>query len=282
VIQLLDNPKRITPCALNLGIARARGTIIMRMDGHAYFPSNYIPDLVECLERTGADRVGGVRKVLPADATATARAIAAVLAHPFGIGDAPYRRLDATEPRQDDLVPLGCFRRDVFARVGMFDEELVRSQDHEFDCRLLKAGGIQLLVPGVVSYYYARRSLRQLARMYYQYGYFKPLVARKVGRITKLRQLAPTLFVSGVITTGLLAPWVSAARVPLVVLVTTYLAANLACSTVVLLRSGVAVGLAAAAAFAVVHASYGLGFLRGILDFLILRRPGVTAVPLTR
>ena len=35
MIRLLDNPKRITPCALNLGISQARGTIIMRMENRA-------------------------------------------------------------------------------------------------------------------------------------------------------------------------------------------------------------------------------------------------------
>src|SRR6266576_6173949 len=59
VIQLLDNPKRITPHALNLGITRAQGAIIMRMDAHAHYPPNYVADLVDWLERTGADYVGG-------------------------------------------------------------------------------------------------------------------------------------------------------------------------------------------------------------------------------
>src|SRR5438445_576499 len=152
VIQLLDNPNRTTPCALNLGISRARGTIIMRMDAHAEYPPNYIADLVAWLERTGADNVGGACLTLPADATATARAIAAALAHPFGIGNARFR-LGTDEPRDVDTVPFGCFRRDVFERVGLFDEELVRNQDDEFNFRLLRAGGRVLLVPGAVCRY---------------------------------------------------------------------------------------------------------------------------------
>lgn len=158
VIRLLDNPKRITPCALNLGISRARGTIIVRMDAHASYPPNYVADLVDWLERTGADNVGGAWVTLPGGDTATARAIAAALSHPFGIGNARYR-LGTTELREVDTVPFGCFRRDVFDRVGLFDEELVRNQDDEFNFRLLRAGGRILLVPGVVSHYYARRTL---------------------------------------------------------------------------------------------------------------------------
>src|SRR5438093_7105727 len=129
---------------------------------------------------TGADNVGGAWLTAPGDATVAARAIALALAHPLGIGNARYR-LGTNEQRDVDTVPFGCFRREVFERVGLFDEELVRSQDDEFNFRLLKAGGRVLLVPGAVACYRARRSVLQLARMFYQYGYFKPRVAAKVG-----------------------------------------------------------------------------------------------------
>ncbi len=268
-IRLLDNPRRITPCALNLGISQAGGAIIFRMDAHDRYPMNYIGDLVAWLERTGADHVGGVRVTLPADGTAVARAIALALAHPFAVGSPGYRR-GTPEPREEGTAPLGCYRREVFARVGLFDEELVRNQDAEFDFRLRKAGQRMLV------------SLLQLARMYYQYGYFHPLVARKAGRITTRRQLVPPLFVTGLITTGLLAPWFAAARVAWALVLGAYATATVACSTVVLLRHGVRVGLVIPAAFAVVHVSYGLGFLRGVWDFLVLRRPAPVSVPLSR
>src|SRR5207302_680738 len=83
----------------------------------------------------------------------------------------------------------------VFDRIGVFDEELVRNQDDELNARLLKQGGRIMLIPEVVSHYYARGSLGQVARMFYQYGYFKPLAAWKVGQIMTLRQVVPALFV---------------------------------------------------------------------------------------
>lgn len=284
VIQLVDNPKRITPCALNIGISRARGTIIMRMDAHASYPPNYVADLVAWLERTGADNVGGAWVTLPASATVTARAIAAVLAHRFGIGDARYR-LGTSAPREVDTVPFGCFRREVFEQVGLFDEELVRNQDDEFNFRLLRAGGRVLLVPGVVSYYYARRSLRQLARMFYQYGFFKPLVALKVRRIMTLRQIVPAVFVLSVVLTGLASPWVPAARALAVLVLGPYLALDGACALVLAWRHGMRVGLAAAGVFPALHFCYGVGFLRGVLALLTRarRRPmDLRAMPLSR
>ena len=273
-VRLVDNPNRVTPCALNIGIAQARGAIIMRMDAHAQYPPNYIADLVDWLARTGADNVGGAWLTLPSDTTVTARAIAAVLAHPFGIGNARYR-LGTKEPRDVDTVPFGCFRREVFERVGMFDEELVRNQDDEFNFRLLRAGGRVVLVPGVVCSYYARRSVRQVARMFYQYGYFKPLVALKIGRIMTLRQLVPALFVLSVLVTGLAAPWVGPARQLGALILGPYLALAGACALALGWRHGARVGLAATRIFPVVHVCYGLGFLQGALALVrrMTRRP---------
>lgn len=261
-IRLLDNPKRITPHALNLGITRAGGAIIMRMDAHASYPPTYVGDLVEWLDRTGADYVGGAWVTLPGDATPTARAIAAVLAHPFGIGDSRYR-LGTNEVREVDSLPFGCFRRELFERLGLFDEELVRNQDEEFSFRVIRAGGRVLLVPGVVCSYYARRSLRQVGRMFYQYGLFKPLVALKIGRIMTLRQVVPGAFVLSVLLTVLAAPWSAAARALAAVILGTYLAVSAGCALALGRRHGARVGLAAAAVFSVVHVCYGYGFLRG-------------------
>jgi glycosyltransferase involved in cell wall biosynthesis len=270
VIQLVDNPKRITPCALNLGIIQARGSIIMRMDAHAQYPPNYIGDLVAWLGHTGADSVGGAWLTLPGAATITAHAIAAALAHPFGIGNA-YYRLGTKEPREEPGA-FGCFRREVFQRVGLFDEELVRNQDDEFNSRLLRAGGRLLLVPGVVTRYYARESLGKLWRMFFQYGYFKPLVARKVGAIVRSRQLVPPLFVASVLLAALLAPWLGAARLLLPLELGMYAAADLIVSVVLARRKGLLVGITSSVVFPVLHTSYGVGYLLGTLDFLIRRR----------
>jgi len=283
-IQLLDNPKRTTPHALNLGITRARGTIIMRMDAHASFPSNYIADLVDWLERTGADYVGGAWVTLPGDTTAMARAIAAVLAHPFGIGDCDYR-LGTQQLREVDSLPFGCFRRELFERLGLFDEELVRNQDEEFSFRVLRAGGRVLLVPGVVCSYYARPSLRQLGRMFYQYGLFKPLVALKIGRIMTLRQVVPAAFVLSVVLTALGAPWVAAARVLAGLILGSYVALCAGCALALGWRHGPRVGLAVVAVVPTVHVSYGCGFLRGAWALLARSRSSgfdMRSTPLSR
>jgi glycosyltransferase involved in cell wall biosynthesis len=281
-VTVVDNPDRITPCALNVGIRAARGDILVRMDAHASFPPDYITRLTEWLLRSGADNVGGVCETIPASDAPVARAIARALSHPLGVGNA-YFRIGVSEPRWVDTVPFGCYRREVFGRVGFFDEELVRNQDDEFNHRLLAAGGRILLVPDVVSTYRARGTLRQLGRMYYQYGYFKPLAVRKLGHLPTVRQLAPAALVLGFISTALLSPSFGLMRVGFAALALSYAVPILAAAAAT--RGSLAFRAALAAALPVLHFSYGIGYLRGAVRFLLFRKRSTrmaAAVPLSR
>ncbi len=291
--RLLSNEKRTAPAALNLGIAAARGTVILRMDAHVDYPVDYIRSLVRLLAEKGADNVGGVCLTLPANDSAVARAIALGMSHPLGVGNSHFR-IGSAEERWVDTVPFGCYRREVFDRIGRFDEELVRNQDDELNLRLIKHGGRILLSPRVVCKYFARDSLVKLWQMYYQYGYFKPLVVRKVGGVMTLRQLAPPLLVLGLAVTavaGLLGlavlpfPWKLVAPLAFALLAGGYLLAIGACAAGVARKHGLAVATALVAVFLALHAGYGIGYLRGVAEFLVLRRGrhgDAASVPLTR
>jgi glycosyltransferase involved in cell wall biosynthesis len=283
-IRQLDNPARTAPAALNAALRVIRGDIVMRMDAHVAYPPQYIPQLIAALQETGADGVGCVIETRPGGTGVVARAIALALAHPFGVGNS-YFRIGARQRRLVDTVPFGCYRRDIFTRHGVFDEQLVRAQDEEFNYRVNRGGGRIMLVPEVVAQYFARRTLRQVARMYYQYGYFKPWVARKVGRIMTMRQLAPAALLTALITSGL----GTLAITPLVLLfggiVTLYGAAIVAFAARAAPAHGVRCALALAAVFPALHFSYGAGFLVGTASLLRsdgapLRDPA--ALPLSR
>jgi glycosyltransferase involved in cell wall biosynthesis len=171
-IRLLDNGLKITPAGMNIGIRSAKGRIVMRMDAHSVYPSDYISKVVSWLTKTNADNVGGVCITQPANPTSKAWAIALALSHPWGVGNSHFR-IGAAEPMWVDTVPFGCYKREVFEKIGLFNEALVRNQDDEFNHRLIKHGGRILLVPEIISFYTARESFGQVWRMYYQYGYFK-------------------------------------------------------------------------------------------------------------
>ena len=164
-IKLLDNPKRIAPAALNIGIRASSGDIIMRLDAHAKYPANYFSLLVSKLKESGADNVGGVCRTLPAKDTSVCRAIAHAMSSPFGMGNS-YFRIGSDHEMWVDTVPFGCFKREIFDKIGLFDEELVRNQDDEFNGRIIKNGGRILLLPQVVVDYFARDSLTKTAKMF--------------------------------------------------------------------------------------------------------------------
>lgn len=283
-LRLIDNPRRTKPAALNAGIRMARGDVVVIMDAHTMYPAGYVSSLVGWLERSGADNVGGAWLIRPANEGRMARAIAAALSHPFGAGNA-YYRIGAEQPRLVDTVPFGCYRRDVFDRIGGFDEELVRNQDDELNMRLVKAGGRILLVPEVKAEYVARESLGKLARMNYQYGYYKPLAALKLGRVYSWRQVVPAAFVLGVLAAVGLALVFPGARLPAIGLLGTYAVATATAAVVAHGRLGFGCRALLCLAFPTMHASYGVGYLAGALA--VCRRGAKArresaAVPLTR
>ena len=195
-IRIIDNPQRIVPVALNIGIKESKGEVVIRLDAHAEIPNNYFSELVKNLKDLNADNVGGVCRTLPANDTDTCIAIANVLSSSFGMGNS-YFRIGAKEVMSVDTVPFGCFRREIFNKIGYFDEELIRNQDDEFNGRIIKNGGKIYLLPQLTINYYARDTVRKVYRMFNQYGLFKPLVNKKLGSPATLRQFFPLLFVLG-------------------------------------------------------------------------------------
>ena len=286
-IQRLDNPRGSAPCALNIGLAHAKGEIIVRVDAHVIYPPNYISCLVQWLEQSAADNVGGIVATIPADERPTSRAIATALSHPFGVGDSWFR-IGTGKPRWVETVPFGCYPRAVFARIGAFDEELPRNQDDEFNYRLIKNGGRILLVPEIISGYYARDSYGKLWRMYFQYGLFKPLVIRKIGAVIRIRQVVPALLVLSIMTGLLLAVWVPRFLMAAALIFGLYGCAVMVASVIAARRTGVGLRVAPwlCAAFVTIHWAYGLGFLCGIFKvaFWQLRgaAPASQWIPISR
>lgn len=205
-IKLFENPKQIVPCAMNIGINNARGSVIVRIDAHAAFPTNYIGELTNNLKLLNADNVGAVCTTLPAGKSLEAKSIATALSSSFGMGNS-YFRVGAKKTMEVDTVPFGCFRREIFDKIGLYDEELVRNQDDELNARIIKNGGKIFLIPHLKVKYYARDSIKKIRKMFYQYGLYKPLVNKKLGSPATVRQFFPALFLLG-LTFGLILSFV--------------------------------------------------------------------------
>ena len=276
-IRLLENPDRIVSHALNAGIKAASGDVIMRIDAHCIYPVNYISVLVKMLTSLNADNVGAVINSLPACGSAICKAIAVGSANVFGVGDSAFR-IGSDKIKAVDTVPFGCFRRDIFDRIGYFDTDLIRNQDDEFNARIIKNGGKIFLIPEVRVDYFARETLAKMARMFYQYALFKPLVNKKIGAPASVRQLVPPLFVTGIfggIIFSILFP---------VVLSVFMVVLGVYCfiSLVISLREALKYKSASPffllpVVFLVIHLSYGWGYLSGLVKFLFLKKKNVAA-----
>lgn len=195
VVRMVDNPYKLKPQALNIGIKMAKGDIIIRMDAHALYDKSYVSKSVKYLEEYHADNVGGVRATLPSGNSIISKSIAISISHPFTAGNAIYRT-GAKEFRWVDTVFGGCYHRETFSKIGLFNESLVRAQDREFNIRLQRAGGKILFAPDVICQYFARGTLKSYVQWCFSCGLTPFFVSRLIKkRIYSWRNLVPLTFV---------------------------------------------------------------------------------------
>ena len=263
-LRIIDNPGAIASTGLNRAIADARGEIIVRVDGHTIVDRDYVSGCVAALQTFGADCVGGPMRAVGEGRFG--RAVAAATSSPFGVGGARFHYSDRQE--WVDTVYLGAWWRTTFDRIGLFDEAMVRDQDDEFSYRLLDAGGRILLSPKIRSLYVVRGSPRALWRQYFQYGFWKVRVLRKHPRQGRARQLVPSAFVVALLSTGLAALIGYWGRAAFFVLTAAYSAASIAAAVSSARRVGWTLLPGLVLAFAIVHVSYGCGFLAGLANQL--------------
>ena len=211
-IIVLDNPRGITPTALNLAIRQARGEVIIRVDAHAEFGEDYVVQCVRVLEESGAGNVGGPVSTRPGAETPIARAIAAAMTHPFGVGNSAFRT--ASTAREVDTVPFGCFPAEVLQHVGLFDERLQRNQDYDLNQRIRHAGERIYMDPRLASVYISRATLTGLLCQAWANGYWNALTHYLHPSSFCLRHAFPMVFTLGVLFAALMAGWGSVAHLP--------------------------------------------------------------------
>lgn len=259
-VRVIPNPRRAIPVALNLGIAQATGDYVLRMDAHAIPAPDYVSRCIELLSANVADNVGGRWVIVPNADTPLARAIASAVGHPFGAGDALYRYTHRAA--YVDTVPFGAFRRDLFNKVGLYDEGLLTNEDYDLNYRIRKAGGRVYLSPDIVSTYHARSTLHELARQYLRYGWWKMRMLRKHPTSIRWRQLVPPLFVAALAGLGcsaLISPWAALGAGALIAIY--LLASSLASISIVRQRkSSWQIGVQFPLVFAIIHLCWGIGF----------------------
>ena len=267
-LRVITNPKRTMPSGVNLAIAAAHGRYIAIMGAHNRYAPDYLYQAVQVLEETQADNAGG--SMVCEGGSYVQRAIA--LAHHSGFSVGGARWHDPQYEGPADTVFGGVYRREVFDRIGPFDEELVRNQDDELNLRLVQQGGRIWHSPRIRSWYTPRKSLKALLQQYVQYGYWRVRVVQKRKAAAALRQYVPGAFVFSLLA----LPAVALLWSPVSLLWFGEIAAYSLCTV------GISFGVAARngwryfpilpLVFACYHLGYGTGFLHGVIDFVLLRR----------
>ena len=190
-IRVLQNPNRTVPYAMNIGIRESKAPVIVRLDAHAEYPADYIRLSVETLLERDCENAGGIFDTRGRGFMG--EAIAAMLKTPFGVGNASYRLTD--QEGYVDTVPFGCFRRELFERIGGFDERLTRNQDNELNFRIRKTGGKIWLNPKIRVLYYCRDTIRGIMRMGYMNGKWNVITMALVPGSMGVRHFVPLAFV---------------------------------------------------------------------------------------
>ena len=204
-VKIVENPTGRTAAGLNLAIANSSYPIIVRVDGHANIPNDYISIAVDLLNKTGAVNVGGV--MAAEGQTPFESAVASAMRSPLGVGAAKFHT--GGSAGESDTVYLGVFKREAINAIGGFDEHFTRAQDWELNFRLRKNGGKIYFDPRLTVTYRPRRSLAALAKQYFEYGRWRRVVARTHKGTINLRYLAPPFTVVGTLASiigGIFAP----------------------------------------------------------------------------
>lgn len=210
-VTVISNPKRIIPAALNLAIRQASGEYIIRLDAHSIPEEDYIERCVANLTAGKWENVGGLWLIQSGESGWIAQSIAIAAGHPLGAGDARYRYSNV--PGEVDTVPFGAYHRDLFDRIGMYDESLQVNEDYELNTRIRENGGKIFFDPSIRSQYFARPTLRALARQYWRYGYWKWRMLKRYPGTLRWRQALPPTLVLGMVFLITLSIWFSIARI---------------------------------------------------------------------
>jgi succinoglycan biosynthesis protein ExoA len=267
-IRTVENPGMDIPIGLNRAIAAARHPIIVRVDAHTQLSPGYTSRGVATLERTGAASLGGIMRATgrPGVQAAVARAYNSR----FGLGGGAYHGADAQEGPAESAY-MGIMRADALAEVGGYDESLRRGEDWELNLRLRRAGHLVWLDPQLVVTYWPRDTLGKLSRQFVATGVWRGELVRREGGRNPLRFFAPPALVLSLVLSLVLLPVLVAGILPLPLAVLASLVLLGPAAYLVLLLAAAASTRARpddAARFAIVlavmHVSWGLGFMRGL------------------
>ena len=268
-LRVLDNPSQTTPAALNIGIQASRGRYVAILGAHAEYAPNYLQACLELLqEHPEVCCAGG--PIVSRGKGCFGQAVAEAMSHPIGVGNAKHRLPNYEGYAEGACFPM--FRKEIFQKVGLFDEKFICTEDDEFNYRLARGGDKVFISPRARCTYFVRETPLRLFGQYFRYGAARVAVLRKYRLPASFRQIVPPAFIGLALMSLIVGPWLPGWwRVIAVVLPLLYGAALLGVATGVARTRGWLVGALFPPAAATMHVSYAFGFAWASLRVVISR-----------
>jgi len=264
---ILNNNNKTTPYALNLGITESTADVVIILGAHSEVDNHFVAKNMETFSENEAIMcVGGVLENVYENETS--KIIGSAMSSSFGVGNAHFRT--GNKKGFVDTVAFGAYKREIFDSLGLFNEELIRNQDDEFNYRITSAGYKIFLNPEIKCKYFVRASFNKLYRQYYQYGYWKVYINVLHKTVTTSRQLVPAAFVSYLFVL-FLSLFVA---FKLFYFLSLFLGLYILMSFLLAFRqnSNPSIAIKIAYTFFILHFSYGMGYLKGIFDLILLKK----------
>ena len=262
-VHLIDNLQNIVSTGFNFALNKAKGDVIIRVDGHCKIPPDYLEKCSNLLKSGDADIVGGVIETISSGLIGNAISVAQ--SSWFGVGGVKFRSNNLEKPDYVDTLAFGAHKREIFKDIGGYDEEMVCNQDDEFNFRAIQAGKKIWIDPTIKTKYFARSSYLKLFKQYFNYGFYKVRGIQKRGQIISTRHLIPATFIISLIGTLIFGyfqhlPWLSYSVLSI------YLIINIISSIIVSQKASLIPLLFLA--FCTLHLGYGSGFIWGLVRFI--------------
>jgi glycosyltransferase involved in cell wall biosynthesis len=263
---IINNPKNITPISMNIGIKESSGDCIVILSAHSYLSYDFLQISIEKLEESDAVCVGG--PIINKGRTFIGKAIALATKSKFGVGSSLFRV--SNRKRYVDTVAFGLYRKEIFSKIGYFDETLVKNQDYEFNQRIIQYGEKILLIPEIQSFYYNRNSLPELFKQYFFYGFWKVSVVKKNTDFFKLRYQIPFIFIVTIIILAIGGIYFHYCWIALKWLLLLYSSVLFWNSMYIGIKNKMKYIPVLAIIYFILHFAFGIGFLSGVLKNIIL------------
>ena len=257
-VQIVTNERQIQAAGFNEGVKHATGDVVLKIDAHSRIPEDFVQKNVDEI-LAGAYVCGGNRPTVVDSDDDFSKTLHIVEESALGSSIANYRKSDVK--RKVNSIFHGMYRKEVFDKVGLADERLLRTEDNEFHYRVRKAGYDIIFNPEIESYQYIRPTFTKMIQQKFANGYWIGLTSHVCRDCLSLFHFGPGVFVATLLVLMMLTP---VSFVPLLTVVFLYLLAVLGLSVFEISKQKFNPTLLLIPFIMIaIHFAYGVGTIKG-------------------